>query len=106
MNERLLLVLVGLPYLAMLLAALVEVVRRRDLPVGRRVVWFAALLVVPVVALFAYVVARPPRSVRISGSDGDPSPAEAIVLLAERRQRGELSDTDYAAGIDQIATLD
>ena len=99
-------VLVSLPMVALLLYMLVEVARRPDLSVTRRVVWIVLLILVPVVALGVYIVVRPPRAAHITGEDADASRAEQIVVLAEARQRGELSDDDYHERVGAIASLD
>ena len=99
-------VLVSLPLLALLLYMIVDVVRRRDLRVTRRIVWVAVMLLVPIVGLGLYVVVRPPRALQMSGGGADVSTAEHIVVLAERRQRGELSDEEYHEQVDALASLD
>ena len=53
------------------------------------------LILIPIVGLAGYVVARTPPPARVSGGSGDPSRAEDLVLLAERRQRGELDDVGF-----------
>ena len=106
MNELQVAVLVAIPLIALLAFAVVDVARRRELSVTRRIVWVAALVFVPVVALAVYLVVRPPRAVQLSGGDADASRAEAIVIIAERRQRGELTDEEYRAEIDRVASID
>ncbi len=96
--------LVSLPLLALLVYMIVDVARRRDLRVTRRILWIVILLAVPIVGLGLYVVVRPPRSLQISGEGGDVATAEQIVVLAEERQRGELSDDDYHERVGAIAS--
>ncbi len=96
-------IVVALPLIAMWLAALVEVARRRDLDSARRAIWIAVLIVVPVIALAVYVVVRPPRAVRLSGGRADQARAETIVALAERRQRGEIDDSTYRTEVRAVA---
>jgi len=102
MSDLTLFVIAVLPLLALLVYALVEVIRRRDLSRGHRVAWVAALLLVSVVGLAAYLIARPPRPVKSSTGRVDTSAAEALVLAAERRQRGESTDDEYRAEIASV----
>lgn len=95
MNEWLLLVVVTLPLAAVWIGCLIEIVRRRDLLRWPRIAWFAALVVVPLVALAVYVVLRPSRPVESLRRGSSIEWAEAVVALAERRARGDLSDADY-----------
>lgn len=107
MSDPWVFVLVGLPLVALWIAAVVEVLRRRDLAATRRLAWLAALVVGTVFGLLAYLVARPPRPVRMSGAgSANTARAEAVVLAAERRQRGELDDDAFRDEIDRIAVVD
>lgn len=105
-GEVWLLVLAVLPLLGLQLWAIVDVVRRRDLGLPRQVGWLLVLAVVPIIALGLYIVVRPPRAVRVSGGHADMARAEAIVLLAERRQRGEIATDEYRAEVAAIASYD
>ena len=104
MSDLFVLVVAGLPLLALWLYAVVEVIRRRDLGGAGTVAWLVVLVFVPVVGLAIYVVARPPRHVSTGTRDADVSTAEAIVRAAERRQRGETTDDEYGAEIADIGT--
>lgn len=95
-------VVVVLPLVGLWLAAIVEVVRRPGRSIGRRIAWVAALVLVPVVALAAYVVVRSPPVIRRSGASGASPRALRLVELAEARQRGELTDDDYHARVDAL----
>lgn len=103
MNEWLLLLVVGLPFLALWIRVAVEVVRRSDLTAARRLGWIAALVLLPIIGLAAYVVTRNTPGVTRDADDPDSSLAERIVLLAEQRQRGELDDEEFG---QQIRTLE
>ncbi len=103
MNDLWAIIVVALPLLALWFAAMVEVVRRQDLVAGRKVAWLAALLLLPVIGLAVYVVVRPPHAVRVSGGRADQARAETIVVLAERRQRGEIDDETYLAEVRAVA---
>lgn len=99
MSDWFLLIVAGLPLLALWLYAAVEVVRRRDLSGARTVMWLAALFLVPVVGLAVYVVARPPRAVGSGQGGANFAAAEALVDAAECRQRGDTTDAEYRAEI-------
>jgi hypothetical protein len=90
------LLVVSIPLLVMWVGALVEVVRRRDLAGRARVLWVLALLVVSLPALAVYAVLRPPRALRVSGAGDGQQRAVELVVLAERRQRGEIDDAEFA----------
>lgn len=105
MSETQILIVWVLPLLVTLVYMIIEVIRRPDLPVLRKVVWVALMIVVPVVALAIYIVVRPPRPVLPSGG-GDVSRAEEFVLLAERRQRGEIDGDRFARDAGEIVSLD
>ncbi len=104
MNEWVLLVVAAVPLFVVWVAALVEMSRRGDLGKGRRALWWVFLLLIPVISLAAYVVVRPPRDRRFAPnrSDGAGS-AEAIVLLAERHRRGEVTDDEYRSEMTRLA---
>jgi uncharacterized membrane protein len=102
MSDLFVLVVAGLPLLALWLYAGVEVIRRHDLGGTGTVMWLVVLVFVPVVGLAIYVVSRPPRHVSTGTRDADVSTAEAIVLAAERRQRGETTDGEYGAEIADV----
>lgn len=95
------LVVVAIPLIVLWVGALLEVLRRDDLRARSRVAWLAAIVVVPLLSLAAYVVARPPRALRTSGAGGDDARALELVVLAERRQRGEITDAEFAAQLSR-----
>lgn len=105
MRDWWLLVVMTVPLAVLWVLAVVDVaVRRRDLSLPVRVAWIVAFVLVSVVALAAYGVARPPRPVvreRRTGDGGDTRQARAVEL-AERRQRGELGDADYASEVSGL----
>ncbi len=100
MSDLLVLLFVSLPLLVVLGYCVVDVVRRPALSRGRRTVWVAAMLLIPVLGLFAYLIDRPPSGARISGQTGEAPRAEAVVLAAEQRQRGDLDDDGYRAALE------
>lgn len=95
MSEWVLLLIVALPLLAFWIRSVFEVLRRDDFALTQRVAWLLLLILIPIVGLAGYVVARTPPPARVSGGSGDPSRAEDLVLLAERRQRGEVDDVGF-----------
>ena len=95
---------VGAPLLALWLYALGEVILRADLSGTRKLGWILALLV-PVIGLAVYVVARPTRALYAERPTADLSAAERVVRVAERRQRGELTDAEYLSEIEAIASF-
>ncbi len=98
MSDWLLLLLVAIPlFIGQLMAIGEVVIARRDLAVVRKVIWVAALVLIPMLSLVVYVVTRPQRAdgshhaVAAGGNDR----ADAAVTAIERQLRGELSDADY-----------
>jgi hypothetical protein len=95
------LVTVSIPLFVGALLAMAEVVLRRDLGIGRKAVWIAALWVIPVGGLAAYLLVRPRRSARFRTlrRDSPNDAAIALVSIAEAYQRGEIDDSTYDADI-------
>jgi hypothetical protein len=54
--------LIVLPMVAIWLFVLVDAIRREDLTPGRKIFWVLAALLVPLVAIVIYLLARPRRS--------------------------------------------
>ena len=102
MNDWTLLLIVGLPFLALWARAIFEVIRRDDLAVVQTLVWVLGLVFVPAVGLAAYIVVRTPPKNRVSDASADTSRAEHLVLLAEQRQRGELADDQYRIALSNL----
>jgi hypothetical protein len=103
MSGPVVLLVVGAPLLAVWLYAAGEVIRRADLPGAHKLVWVVGLVLVPVLGLAVYVVARPTRALYAERPTADLSKAESIVRAAERRQRSELTDNEYLVEITPIA---
>ncbi len=70
------LVLIVLPMVAIWLFVLVDAIRREDLTAGRKIFWVLAALIVPLVAILVYLLARPRRS-SAAGAGSPPAGAEA-----------------------------
>jgi uncharacterized membrane protein len=98
------LLIVGAPLLALWLSMFAEVIRRPNLSGAQKAAWLIALLV-PIVGIAVYVVARPSRAMYAERPTIDLSLAETVVRAAERRQRGELTDDEYLAEITSIASF-
>ena len=54
-------VLIAIPLLLIWLLTLVDLFRRHDLSTGRKVLWALLVLILPVIGVIIYVVARPPQ---------------------------------------------
>ena len=86
----------AVPLLVGTIWAAVEVVRRSDLPAGKQIAWLAALVLVPVISLAAYLILRPmQRRSRTSTSRSGSEAAEQVVVAAEMRQRNEIDDAEF-----------
>ena len=105
MSGPVVLLVVGAPLLALWAYALGEAIWRSDLSGARKLAWVLALVLVPVLGLAVYVVARPTRALYTEQPTTEFSAAEHIVRAAERRQRGELTDDEYLVEITTIATF-
>jgi len=105
MSELSVLAFVALPYIGLLVWSIIEISRRADLDTAGRVGWLALVVLLPVVGLAIYIVARPPKGAQLSGGRADASNAEALVVLAERRQRGELTDDAYEIEVAAVARV-
>jgi len=67
----LLAVLIAIPLLLIWVLTLVDLFRRHDLPTGRKVLWAVVVLVLPVVGVIMYFIARPPQPTdRAASLDG------------------------------------
>ena len=102
MSGDLLPLLITVPLIVMWILAMIEVIWRRNLSALPKLGWIGFLVFVPIISLAVYVVVRPPRSQSLlssSSSSGKGSEvAASLVLLAEQRARGEVSDADYHTG--------
>ncbi|HEY0364088.1 MAG TPA: PLD nuclease N-terminal domain-containing protein [Solirubrobacteraceae bacterium] len=57
----LLAVLIAIPLLLIWVLTLVDLFRRHDLSTGRKVAWALVVLILPVIGVIIYFVARPPQ---------------------------------------------
>jgi hypothetical protein len=102
-SEDLLRLLIALPLIVMWILAMIEVIWRRNLSALPKLGWIGFLVFVPIISLAIYLIVRPPRSQSLlssTSSTGEGSEmAASLVLLAEQRARGEVSDADYHTGV-------
>jgi hypothetical protein len=54
-------VLIAIPLLLIWVLTVVDIVRRHDLSAARKVLWALVVLLVPIVGVIVYFVARPPQ---------------------------------------------
>ena len=54
-------VLIAIPLLLIWVLTLVDLFRRHDLSTGRKVLWALVVLILPVIGVIIYFVARPPQ---------------------------------------------
>lgn len=57
----LLAVLIAIPLLLIWVLTLVDLFRRHDLSTGRKVMWAVVVLILPVIGVVIYFIARPPQ---------------------------------------------
>jgi uncharacterized membrane protein len=103
-SDLLVILVLAIPLLVLWAWGLWDVVRsRHDLAGWRRALWVLALLLLPVIALAAYLVTRPPRDRRQRPlGDENVEDAARIVTVAEQHQRGELTDDQYRSEISSL----
>ncbi len=104
MSDLLVILVLAVPLFVLWAWGLWDVARsRHDLSGWRRVVWLVALLLLPVIALAAYLLTRPPPDRRQRPLvDENVEVAARIVSVAERHQRGELTDDQYRSEIREL----
>ena len=61
-------VLIAIPLLLIWVLTLVDLFRRHDLSGGRKVLWALVVLLVPIVGVIVYFIARPPQPTDRSGT--------------------------------------
>jgi uncharacterized membrane protein len=103
-SDWLVLLVAAVPLLVLWVWALWDDARsRHDLGRGSRVLWAVGLIALPVIGLAAYLVTRPPGDRRRRQLDDEGAQAAATVVeVAERHQRGELTDDEYRAEIGSL----
>ena len=63
--------LIAIPLLLIWILTLVDLFRRHDLPTSRKVLWALFVLIVPVVGVIVYFIARPPQPSDMHGTLDD-----------------------------------
>lgn len=103
MSDDFLLLIIAVPLIVMWILAMIEVIWRRNLSAARKLGWIGVIVFVPVISLAVYTIVRPPRSQSLLSSTSSSTEgselAASLVLLAEQRARGEVSDADYHAEV-------
>jgi hypothetical protein len=86
---------VAVPAYLLIGMSIFEIVRRSDLGGSRKLLWVLAVVVLPVVGTFIYLLARPfvdPTHVTQRGNQR----THAIVSLVDRHEAGSLADDSFA----------
>ena len=88
-NPMLLPTLIAIPLLLIWVLTLVDLSRRHDLSTGRKVLWALFVLVLPVIGVIIYFVARPPQPTdRTAALDSDARFADESMRAAPRARIG------------------
>ena len=104
MSDLLVIIVLAVPLFVLWAGALWDVLQsRHDLTRPRRALWVLAVLLLPIIGLAAYLLTRPPHA-RFSRPLADEYVEDAarIVAVAERHQRGELTDDEYRSEIRSL----
>jgi hypothetical protein len=86
---------VAVPVYILIGFTILDIGRRSDLAVLRKGLWIIAVVVMPVVGTFIYLLARPfedPAHVTLRGNER----THVIVALLEQHTAGSLSDDEFA----------
>ena len=77
-------ILVVVPVAVLFVWALVDLARHDGMPTGHKLLWLAAIVLLPLLGALAYLVARPPRQADIRGfGRRRPRQGRAAELLGE-----------------------
>ena len=90
------LLLIFIPLLLIWTFAIVDIFQREDLTGWRKAAWMLAVLLLPFIGTFLYLIFRP----------RDATPDRAISILSDLHERGKLSDEEYAAEITRLLGRD
>jgi uncharacterized membrane protein len=97
--DVLLIIAVTVPLLLLWVAVIVDLLRRRDLSVGKKLMWLAIVIVTIYVGVVLYFIFRPvpnPSGKREREKDERASAIVAsIEVLHKRHAAGEISDSTY-----------
>ena len=104
MSDLLVIIVLAVPLFVLWAGALWDVLQsRHDLTRPRRALWVLAVLLLPIIGLAAYLLTRPPHDRFSRPLDYEyVEDAARIVAVAERHQRGELTDDEYRSEIRSL----
>jgi len=80
------------------IAIFADILRRRDLSGGGKVVWIIVLVLIPFLGAIIYLVARP----RTAGYDAAGYDSEAVLTMAPASAPASQSVADQIAGLNQL----
>lgn len=96
MNDPALFFLVfGVPLILVWLTVLIDLFRRSDLRVGKKLVWGVVALALSEIGALFYLLARP-MNYPDAGSDRENQRASGFVTAAEGHMRGTVSDHEMS----------
>ena len=87
---------ISIPAFVVIGYTIVDALRRSDLSGGRKVMWVAVAIVLPVVGSFLYLLSRPFRDPVHTGIRGNDRTTEFVELLI-RREAGDVDDAEFSA---------
>ncbi|MDP9301326.1 MAG: PLDc N-terminal domain-containing protein [Actinomycetota bacterium] len=85
---------IGLLVVIIDIAATVDVIRRRDLGGGAKVLWVLLILILPVLGVIAYVIARPSVVDTLEDSEGAKKAASEAEAERARDRARDLGPTN------------
>lgn len=92
---------VAIPAFILIGFTIFDIVRRPDLAAGRKGLWVATVVVLPVLGTFLYLLARPfqdPAHLTLRGNER----THAIVSLLKRHAAGSISDEEFTAAKQRV----
>ncbi|KAA3638334.1 MAG: hypothetical protein DWP92_06330 [Armatimonadetes bacterium] len=108
--DGLLWIAIAIPLIALWVAVLWDLFRRKDLSVGRKIVWTAVIIVTAYVGIAIYFALRPIPDPPGKSSTQTVPRASAIVTeledLVQRNANGELSESEFTATKRQLLGLE
>jgi hypothetical protein len=92
---------VSIPIFVLIGFTIFDIVRRSDLAALRKALWMVAVIVLPVVGTFLYLLARPfqdPAHQTLRGNDR----THAIIALLQQHAAGSISDDEFASAKHRV----
>ena len=92
---------VAVPVFILIGFTILDTVRRPDLAVVRKGLWIIAVVVMPVLGTFFYLLSRPfedPAHVTLRGNER----THVIVALVEQHAAGSMSDDEFASAKHRV----